>query len=261
MPVLSRNPEIYPADQVECFSSSTEETLRSEANVECLATTEEHPLWWIFSTVAGRAKALRRCLLKFEISFYGALIERTHRFSEGRMRSPHPLFRRYALLKESVEQWRRALARIFHQFLLRRRKLVCRQRYVSDRDSPHVSNTLPVASLTGLATHQLATSRDKTGEISGLTANGTFQAGKILAPNSLKAGLQQIHRLTLTNTPVSPESHIQSGARVRIKHGPLMGLEGGLLQCNRGNCLLVNVEFFQRRAAVALDGFQIDYST
>ena len=60
------------------------------------------------------------------------------------------------------------LTRIFHQFLLRRRKLLCGLRYVSAGDPQRVRNTPPVTSCTCLATNQLVPSRDKTGEISGL---------------------------------------------------------------------------------------------
>ena len=60
---------------------------------------------------------------------------------------------------------RHALARVFHQFLLRRHKLVCGRRYVSTRDPQRVRYTPPIASLACLATQQLAPPRDKIGEI------------------------------------------------------------------------------------------------
>ena len=78
-----------------------------------------------------------------------------------------------------------ALARIFYQFLQSRRELVCGLRYVSAHEPQRVKNTPPVASLVCLATDQLASHCDKTGEISGLGLCFLSQSQEVLSLSAL----------------------------------------------------------------------------
>ena len=63
-----------------------------------------------------------------------------------------------------------ALARIFHQHLLRLRKSPRGLRYASARDPQRVRNMPPVAGLACLATERLAPPRYETDELCGLGA-------------------------------------------------------------------------------------------
>jgi transcriptional antiterminator RfaH len=70
--------------------------------------------------------------------------------------------------------------------------------------------------------------------------------------------LQQIRRLIESDTPLSPESRIQPGALVRVKNGPMAGIEGVVLKRHNGDRLLVSVRFLQQGASVALEDYQVE---
>lgn len=91
-----------------------------------------------------------------------------------------------------------------------------------------------------------------------LTTNCISQTIKVIDMDEFVADLRQIHRLIQSDTPLSPESRIQPGARVRVKNGPFIGLEGTVLKRHSGDRLLVAVEFLQQGASVALDDFQVE---
>jgi len=70
--------------------------------------------------------------------------------------------------------------------------------------------------------------------------------------------LRQIQRLIEADAPLTPESRLQPGMRVRIRSGSLAGLEGTVLKRRGKMRLLVAVEFLQRGASVLLDDFEVE---
>ena len=70
--------------------------------------------------------------------------------------------------------------------------------------------------------------------------------------------LQQIHRLIECDVPLTPESRIEPGMRVRVRSGLLLGLEGTVVKRRGSQRLLVVVEFLQQGASVQLDDFQVE---
>lgn len=95
MPILPREPDIYPEDLLD--------------SAEPLA--DEWPAtWWAIYTLPRREKDLMRRLRKLEIPFYSPLVERRTRSPAGRMRTSHvPLFPSYLFLFGDQEQRREAL--------------------------------------------------------------------------------------------------------------------------------------------------------
>jgi transcriptional antiterminator RfaH len=91
-----------------------------------------------------------------------------------------------------------------------------------------------------------------------LTTNCISRSLPVTNADTLVRDLQQIQRLISSNTPLTPESRIQTGTLVRIKNGLLKGLEGVVLKRHSGDRLLVAVEFLQQGASVALDDFQVE---
>jgi transcription antitermination factor NusG len=70
--------------------------------------------------------------------------------------------------------------------------------------------------------------------------------------------LRQIRRLIQSGAPLAPESRLEPGTRVRIRSGPLVGMEGTIIRRRGSECLLVAVEFLQQGASIQLDEFQVE---
>ncbi len=70
--------------------------------------------------------------------------------------------------------------------------------------------------------------------------------------------LQQVQTLIAAGVPLSPESRIQPGNRVRVKSGPLMGIEGTVAKRFTGDRLIISVQFLQQGASVAIDDFSVE---
>lgn len=70
--------------------------------------------------------------------------------------------------------------------------------------------------------------------------------------------LQNIKRLIDADAPLTPESRIEPGTRVRIRSGSLAGLEGTVVRRRGVERLLVAVEFLQQGASIQLEDFQVE---
>jgi len=70
--------------------------------------------------------------------------------------------------------------------------------------------------------------------------------------------LQQVHQLISSNAPLTVESRLMSGNRVRVTSGPLTGIEGTVLTRRGANRLLVSVDFLQQGASVEIDDFSLE---
>jgi transcriptional antiterminator RfaH len=70
--------------------------------------------------------------------------------------------------------------------------------------------------------------------------------------------LRQIQRLIELGAPLTLEARLQPGARVRIKHGALAGIEGQILKRQGENHLLVAVNFLQQGASLKLEDFSVE---
>jgi transcriptional antiterminator RfaH len=65
--------------------------------------------------------------------------------------------------------------------------------------------------------------------------------------------LRQVQRLITSGAALMAEDRWQAGVRVRIRSGPLAGLEGQILRGVSGRRFIVQVDFIQRGASVLLD--------
>lgn len=70
--------------------------------------------------------------------------------------------------------------------------------------------------------------------------------------------LRQIHRLIESGLPLQAEDKLQPGRLVRIKSGPLVGVEGTILKRQGANYLFVVVNFLQQGATVKLEDHDIE---
>lgn len=74
----------------------------------------------------------------------------------------------------------------------------------------------------------------------------------------LTAELRQIHRLLTSGKPVTPEQKLESGDHVRIRSGPLAGIEGAIVRREGKDRLLIVVDFLRQGASIVVDDFEVE---
>ena len=63
---------------------------------------------------------------------------------------------------------------------------------------------------------------------------------------------------TMADAPLTIESRLEIGRRVRVKSGSLMGLEGEIISRRGENRLLIGVQFLQQGASILIRDFQVE---
>ena len=76
--------------------------------------------------------------------------------------------------------------------------------------------------------------------------------GKIPAAIS-EAEIDAIQKILTSNLPYLPWSSLAPGQQIVVKHGPLMGVQGVLLETRKPHRLVVSVTMLQRSVAVEVD--------
>jgi transcriptional antiterminator RfaH len=94
--------------------------------------------------------------------------------------------------------------------------------------------------------------------VEALKTNCVAKCLEVTEADRLVLDLRQIQRLVLADAPLAPESRIVPGALVRVRSGPLQGLEG-VVDARRGQQrLIVSVQFLQKGASVMIDDYQLE---
>jgi transcription antitermination factor NusG len=70
--------------------------------------------------------------------------------------------------------------------------------------------------------------------------------------------LSQIQRLLDSGISLQPEEHFAVGSRVRVKSGPMQGVEGRVLQRHGERHLVVTINFIQRGASLKLGEWELE---
>jgi len=89
----------------------------------------------------------------------------------------------------------------------------------------------------------------------------TNRVSRILTPDDsdcLLHDLRQLRRLIASNAPLTTESRLIPGNRVRVQHGPFAGLEGTVLTRRGETRLLVSINFLQQGASVEIDDYLLE---
>ena len=71
--------------------------------------------------------------------------------------------------------------------------------------------------------------------------------------------LQQIERLIAAGCDLQPHRQIASGARVRMRRGPLCGIEGMMLRDEGHSRLFVAVDVVRQGASLAIDDGDLEW--
>jgi transcriptional antiterminator RfaH len=77
-------------------------------------------------------------------------------------------------------------------------------------------------------------------------------------PEQLVFDLRQIQRLIESDAPLTPEARLSPGMKVRVASGPLMGVEGTVVERRGQKQLLVSIQFIQQGASVQIDDYQLE---
>lgn len=91
-----------------------------------------------------------------------------------------------------------------------------------------------------------------------LTTNCVSQCYEVKDGQQLADDLRWIARLIEVGQPVTPETRLKTGDRVRVKTGVFAGFEGTILRRDKETRLLVGVNFAQQGASVLLDDCQLE---
>ncbi len=75
---------------------------------------------------------------------------------------------------------------------------------------------------------------------------------------ALRFDLCQLKRLIASNAPLTVESRMAPGNRVRIKRGQLAGLEGTVLYRRGETRIVIRVDFLQQGASIAIDDYLLE---
>jgi hypothetical protein len=74
----------------------------------------------------------------------------------------------------------------------------------------------------------------------------------------LTKDLRQVNRLIDSGVPLSPEGRLDAGMRVRVRSGPLEGVEGTIIRRANQKRLLVTVNFLAQGTSLLLEDFQLE---
>ncbi|MBI2826667.1 MAG: hypothetical protein HYX69_18495 [Planctomycetia bacterium] len=73
--------------------------------------------------------------------------------------------------------------------------------------------------------------------------------------------LVHVHRLIEANVPLTVESRLSPGDRVRVRHGCMAGIEGTVLYRGRQTRLVIQITFLQQGISVEIDDFMLERVT
>lgn len=94
--------------------------------------------------------------------------------------------------------------------------------------------------------------------IRALATNRVVHTLGVPDPARLRHELRQLRLLVASDAPLTVESRLAPGARVRVRGGPLMGIEGTVLRRRHETRLLVAVDFLQQGASVEIEDFLLE---
>jgi len=72
------------------------------------------------------------------------------------------------------------------------------------------------------------------------------------------ADLRNIRRLIDTDQPLTPEARLEPGQPVRVRSGPLRGIEGMVVKRRSGQRLVVAVRFLNQGASIELEDIDLE---
>ena len=99
---------------------------------------------------------------------------------------------------------------------------------------------------------------DQNDRLSALRGNRLVNVLEVGDQASIEHDLQQIQKMLSSGLPVQPEPAVPVGAKVRIKTGPLTGIEGTVIRRGKRDQFVAVVGFLGRGATVDLEDWQVE---
>ncbi|QEH34808.1 Transcription antitermination protein RfaH [Aquisphaera giovannonii] len=99
---------------------------------------------------------------------------------------------------------------------------------------------------------------DENARLEALRGNRLANVLEVFDQDTLENDLRRLRKLLTSGLPLVSEPSVQPGMIVRIKSGPLTGLQGTVIR--RGNCdhFVATVEFLSQGASVHLQDWQVE---
>ena len=94
--------------------------------------------------------------------------------------------------------------------------------------------------------------------VKALQTNRVSRVLTVDDPLRLHCDLLRLEQMIASGMPMTVESRLTAGQRVRIRRGPLAGLEGTVLVRRGISRLLISVNFLQKGASIAVDDHLLD---
>jgi transcriptional antiterminator RfaH len=94
--------------------------------------------------------------------------------------------------------------------------------------------------------------------VKSLTTNRVSTIIEVEDQSQLVRDLNQVWQLISTNAPLTVERRLSTGRLVRIKAGPMGGLEGRVIQRRGQTRLLVAVTMLQQGVSIEIDDFLLE---
>ncbi|MDX1961782.1 MAG: antitermination protein NusG [Pirellulales bacterium] len=91
-----------------------------------------------------------------------------------------------------------------------------------------------------------------------LTTNRISQTLAVPDQRQLQFDLSQVERLITANAPLTVESRLQPGQRVRVKSGALLGVEGTVAERRTQSRLIVEVRFLQQGVSLEVEDYYLE---
>ncbi|MCA9134782.1 MAG: UpxY family transcription antiterminator [Planctomycetales bacterium] len=99
---------------------------------------------------------------------------------------------------------------------------------------------------------------DETARYSAVCTGCVSRCMPVELKDELVSDLRQINSLIAREAPLSPESRLEPGQRVRIRNGPFAGYEGVIVRRDKEVRLQVAVRFMDQGVSVSIEDCQAD---
>jgi transcription antitermination factor NusG len=115
-----------------------------------------------------------------------------------------------------------------------------------------------IRSVVPLFTSYLFLLGDERERVEALKGNRLANVLEVADQGLLTHDLRQIHQMLSSGLAVLPEPMMPVGAKVRIKTGPLAGIEGTVMRRGKRDQFVAVVQFLGRGATVDLEDWQVE---
>ncbi len=115
-----------------------------------------------------------------------------------------------------------------------------------------------IRSVVPLFTSYLFLLGDERARLEALKGNRLVHVLDVADQGALTHDLRQVHQMLASGLPVLPEPTVPVGAKVRIKTGPLTGIEGTVIRRGKRDQFVAVVQFLGRGATVDLEDWQVE---